>query len=687
MKSKLYVVLLMIICPMALWAQIISTPNYDSPELFQFKHNSDKAEFGGNVAGDTLYYYKLEKSPDKKKRAKRNEEFFHVYSVLIDKNGQSQDVPKYDSQKSTKHHDGPICYSKALNCFFISNSEYDGAIIDRKVFRKRMVQLKIDIVDAKTKKVTPFPHNNLAYSVTHPAINNAGDVLYFSSDMPGGHGGKDLYKSVFKNGEWQKPENLGEPINTSADEMFPFIGIKNEFFFASNREGGKGGLDIYTSQLSGENHFSEPVSMKAPFNSDADDFAFYMADGRHYAFFASNREDEFNDEIYNVKLAPWHKDIDGKAIDGGTGEALADVQVKLFDQNNELLLETISNQDGSFEFEIEQGVNYVLSAQKQLYGDAKEKVDYDTKNVLMKLHGGYIVDLVVIDAENNQPVPGVSVRNLTDGKVWNADGYLAKVSLAANADNQLRVEAEGYLMQRVAFNTAGLTYGSMSDTVMLYSRDRDKLFQLSNINYDYGKASLREESKRELDKLVSLMKENPSVMVTLRSHTDSRGSDEFNLYLSDKRSESCKQYLIDHGVSISRISARGYGETQLLNECANGVECEEEMHFANRRTEIKFSYYVSETDKQAAIETEIKATGNRYFILANSFKNEYLADHFYEDMQFKGVKVMKMGRIRGGFYAVAIESYSSLQEALKRVEEVKKQEGFEDAWVYDYGRY
>ena len=110
---------------------------------------------------------------------------------------------------------------------------------------------------------------------------------------------------------------------------------------------------------------------------------------------------------------------------------------------------------------------------------------------------------------------------------------------------------------------------------------------MENIYYDYDKWNILPESAAELDKLVKIMKDNPGWKVELGSHTDSRGSDAYNMTLSQKRSDSAVAYIVDHGISKDRITAKGYGETQLVNRCANGVQCSDEEHRQNRRTEFK----------------------------------------------------------------------------------------------------
>ena len=115
----------------------------------------------------------------------------------------------------------------------------------------------------------------------------------------------------------------------------------------------------------------------------------------------------------------------------------------------------------------------------------------------------------------------------------------------------------------------------------------EKPIVIENIYYDYDKWFIREDAKPELDKLVKIMEDNPRIIVELSSHTDSRASGRYNIVLSDKRAHAAVEYILTKGISQDRISAKGYGETKLLNDCKDNVECTEEQHQINRRTEFK----------------------------------------------------------------------------------------------------
>ena len=117
---------------------------------------------------------------------------------------------------------------------------------------------------------------------------------------------------------------------------------------------------------------------------------------------------------------------------------------------------------------------------------------------------------------------------------------------------------------------------------------------LENIYYDLDKWAIRADAATGLDKLVAILKENPGIKIELGSHTDSRADDAYNMRLSQKRAESAVNYIISHGVSKERITAKGYGESMLVNQCKNNVKCTEEEHQQNRRTEFKVVGFMNE---------------------------------------------------------------------------------------------
>ncbi|MFV0590683.1 MAG: OmpA family protein [Draconibacterium sp.] len=688
MKFKPYILLLLCLFPGIAICQKLEIFEDVVVEVVPFRFNTTLNEFGPTLVGDTLYYPAMFENITSGKSSLRKEfySYFNIKKVYLDERGKLLSNPAHDFRKSSKYHDGPLCYNPLTGYYFITRSGFDNARKENLVFRKKIVELKLDIYNPSTRKSEPFLFNSNKYSVAHPAISQRGDTLFFASDMPGGFGGKDLYYSVYINGTWREPKNMGAVINTEFDEVFPSVHKSGAFFFASDRPGGIGGLDIYASKLKSKGQFSIPFLMADSINSTADDFGLTFSDSGKYGFFSSNRAGNGDDDLYQVFLDKQTIVIEGVATDSITGELIAGVSLELIDESGTLIKTLRSGIGGSYEFEILKNKIFKIKAEKKNYRNVTREITYNSPDANVQLEGLYELELTVTSVDKDIFVNDFKVINSTDGSTWNGKNGIATIYLAHNKVNSLLVGAEGFLYQRINVSTRGLQYGLLEETVQLYPFVVDKAFELKNIYYALDKWDLTEASKLELNKLVSLMKENPEIKVDLNSHTDSRGSDQYNLVLSQKRSQSCEKYLIECGIPTDRIDPHGYGETQLINKCRNGVNCPEEMHQANRRTEIKFDTYFNKITTQARILEQIRKTGNRFFIIGKTFQNKRLAQLYFDEMKIKGFNTLYMGEIERNVIYVALEGFTDLEVAKTYLDEIKEKDDFSDVWLFDYGR-
>lgn len=317
-------------------------------------------------------------------------------------------------------------------------------------------------------------------SFAHPAISPDGNWLYFVSDMPGGKGGLDIWRVRMVGGTTGGVENLGEPINTSGDEMFPTFRPNGDFYFSSTGHGGLGGLDIFIAKVGADRryHIEHPGF---PLNSQGDDFGMTFEGRQNRGFFSSNRGDGRGwDHIYSFELPEVVQTIKGWVYEM-EGYELPAAQVFMVGDDGTNRKLAVKG-DGSFEQEIKPGVNYIILATCPGFLNHKEELKVE-------------------------PV----------------------------------TESKEYVLQ---FPLASIRVPVMID----------------NIFYDFDKATLRPESKAALDDLVKLLNENPNVTIELSSHTDYKGSDNYNKRLSQRRADAVVAYLIEHGIASDRLSPVGYGE-------------------------------------------------------------------------------------------------------------------------------
>ena len=321
-------------------------------------------------------------------------------------------------------------------------------------------------------------------SFAHPAMSPDGEWLYFTSDMPGGEGGYDLWRIRIEGKELGGAENLGRPINTPGDEMFPSFRPNGDLYFSSDGHPGMGGLDIFLAHNDSVNGWTV-TNQQFPLNSPMDDFGMTFEGLHNRGFFSSSRNDGKGwEHIYSFErpeilqtLTGWVYEQDGYELPEGLVYMVGD------DGTNEKLS---VKSDGSFSLEIKPNVRYIF------LGTCKGYLNVRNKVFLPEDAAGESHDFVL-----QFPLPPINIPVL-----------------------------------------------------------------IENIFYEFDKATLTEASTEALEKLVTMMEENPNITIELSSHCDYKGKDEYNERLSQRRAESVVNYMIDHGVNRDRLTPKGYGESR-----------------------------------------------------------------------------------------------------------------------------
>lgn len=513
----------------------------------------------------------------------------------------------------SKYNDGPVCFSKDFNTVYFTRNGAKSAV------RAKDGTYKLRILEAKLnangfEKVTEFPFNSADYNCAHPSVSADGSLLYFSSDMPGGVGGMDIWVSRKSgDGKWGKPENLGDKVNTSGNEIFPHITETNLLYFSSNGHEGLGGLDIYETKIKNDKA-TRVYNMGTPVNSKDDDFSYTLgADGK-FGYLSSNREKGgLNDDVYSVSILREVKRGKGVKLitkEKGKGDILPNTSITI---NGETFT---TNEKGEYETVIEEDTKYLLTAKREKYTDLKDSVttlsspdDDFTKELLLEKIPNFSLLAFVTDAKTNKALEGVKVtiKDLYanapfDNYVTPVNGEYKKPLMGKKIGDKLiyeiKLEKEGYLSKMVNFtydlkqegevlmnNSISLTLGKVE-----VGMDLAKMIDIKPIYFDLGKFKIRKDAAMELDKVVAVMKQYPNMVVELGSHTDCRSSAASNLKLSDKRAKASAAYIVSKGVEKARIYGKGYGESKLLNGCACEGKvkptCSEEEHQKNRRTEF-----------------------------------------------------------------------------------------------------
>ncbi len=492
----------------------------------------------------------------------------------------------------SRAHDGPVSFSPDGNRMVITKNTL-GKHNDQDV-----VVLAIyfsERINGEWSEVKPFLYNNPAYNVGHACFSPDGRRIYFASEQPGGFGGADLYYSDFLDGGWNPPVNLGPKVNTDQDELFPAVS-ENTLYFSSKGHFGIGGLDIFTIPLSLNGIV---LNMGFPINTSHDDFGIVANKDEKGGFFSSNRGD-FVDRIYS-----WQRKDPTIYFEGTVAERYAEMepvpnQWVVFKDLTTFSTDTLYTDSlGQFSTQLFMNHDYHFSTEKQYFA-LESPLSISTVGIVRDstLRGELVlkpltifVTLKVVERGTKSPIPyaKTTVTASLTGKdtVLTTDNQgLVTLQVDRYADYLAHASKRGYVDDQTTFKTDNESDKVIELLLQLPTIKKGDKFKLENIFYDYNKSTLRPESMAALDKLADFIKEN-KLKIELSSHTDARGNAPYNQKLSQARAQSCVDYLILKGVPKANIIAKGYGETQLLNRCKDGVTCSEEEHQENRRTEIK----------------------------------------------------------------------------------------------------
>lgn len=452
--------------------------------------------------------------------------FSDLYSSKRDKKGKWSEPTLLNETVNSPASEGASCLNARRNMIYFTRC----GVEDKGVMGCSIMWAKKAGQKWGEPEVIPIAADTFA--VGHPAISADDNTLVFSSDMPGGQGGKDLWYITYnkKAKTWSEATNLGSEINTPGDEMFPFIRDNGELYFSSNGHIGMGGLDIYKVASTGVNQWSGIENLKSPLNSESHDFGIVFEPEKERGFFTTSREGgKGGDDVWEFYLPPKLFSLEGIVKDVETNEPLANAKIKLVGTDGSSA-ETTTDADGNFFF-VENGPDRYIN----------EEASYS---------------LVV-----------------SKDKYLNAKGKETTVGL----DKSKKFFHE-YALQPV----------------------ENTVIKLPLIEYAYNSAELRPNSKDSLNYLYNILIDNPTIVIQLRSHTDFRGSASYNQKLSQKRAQSCVDYLVgEKGIDRDRIVAKGMGESEPIKGADGTVLSEayikklkskeevEAAHQRNRRTDFK----------------------------------------------------------------------------------------------------
>lgn len=452
--------------------------------------------------------------------------FTKLYESTINEDGSVEKPSKLSSKIDSKYNESGSVITKDGKTMYFTRNNYLGKRGYNSEFVTLLKIYRAELKNEKWSNITELSINSDQFNTAHPFLNASEDVLYFVSDRPGGYGSSDIWRVKLKGTGFEKPENLGPEINTDGRETFPFINSNNELYFSSDGRPGLGGLDVYATRIKPDGSFTKVLNLGTPINSEFDDFAYIIDYKTKQGYFSSNRK-------------------------GGVGED------DIF-----ALTET-----KTLEFECIQRLKVLV-------------IDAQTRNELTD------VSLELLELDRTPKANSViESRNqhVFDNKYECGESYLVVADFP------------GYILKEETI-TIGESSGETMLTILLnkkpvepeFKKDDDlfKKLKLLPIHFDFDKSNIRPDAAVELQKIVKALEKYPNMKIDVRSFTDSRGSSAYNLKLSERRAKSTAEWIVSRGISSDRVSYKGYGDTQLLNDCKKGIKCTEEEQAVNRRSEF-----------------------------------------------------------------------------------------------------
>ncbi|TCK66800.1 outer membrane protein OmpA-like peptidoglycan-associated protein [Winogradskyella wandonensis] len=491
--------------------------------------NSEYSDFGTAVYDGNLVFASA-RGNDERTYQWNGQPYLDLFKVYGYNDGEFSNVSEYSSKINTKFHESSVAYMPDGNTIFFTRNNYyrnrakkgDDGVNKLKLFRVS----KDD--NGNWGEIKSVHFNSDEYSVAHPTINKEGTRLYFASDMEGTVGDSDIWVvDINEDGSLATPRNLGSSINTEGPDSFPFVNSEGDLYYSTKGLPGLGGYDIFVVR-SADEKIADNVTdnyvvtnIGKPFNSNADDFAFYENVENENGFFSSNRTGgKGDDDIYSFGLGECDQVVTGRVKDKQSGALLPGATVVLKDATGNELERVIVGTDAAFRFNVDCDKQYLVRGSKEKYSIEEERFDTNDASLELNLDIGLSPEEIAI-----QPCD-----------------------------------------------------------------DLAKALNIPLIYFDLDKYDIKYVAELQLQKVLAVLVEYPSMTLDIRSHTDCRASDEYNQKLSENRAQATLKYLVKSGIDPTRLTAKGYGESQLVNDCGcdtvDTSECTELQHQKNRRSEF-----------------------------------------------------------------------------------------------------
>ncbi|WP_425237929.1 OmpA family protein [Ulvibacterium sp.] len=492
--------------------------------IAQFQYNSPYSDFAPSFYKDGLIFSSDRDTGNfaRYRHTWNAKDFLDLYKVNADSISTNL-VTKLSDNVNTRLHESTSVTTKDGNIlYFTRNNFVEGKY---KKDEKGVIRLKIfkaELVDGVWTNIEELPFNSDAYSVANPALSPDEKILYFASDMPGSLGESDLFKTTI------------------------------------NEDG----------------TYGTPVNLGTAINTEARE-TFPFITSEEVLYFSSDGHPGLGGlDIFATKIAK--NRLTGSVVNVG---------------------EPVNSQKDDFTFIFNEETKEGYFASNRSEGQGADDIYSFLETIPLILDCNQQVTGTVRDKISNEVLVGATIKVINENNeeiltaITDSEGKYS-IMVDCNQGNFVRASMEGYVPSEEYLGKSDgkpriMDFYLERDKITAgFGDDLAKLLQLSTIYFDFDKYNIRKDSEVEVEKVIAAMEKYPSLRIKVNSHTDSRGKDSYNLWLSQKRAESTVNYMISKGISSDRLEGEGFGETKLVNQCENGVRCSNTDHELNRRSEF-----------------------------------------------------------------------------------------------------
>jgi outer membrane protein OmpA-like peptidoglycan-associated protein len=579
--------------------------------------NTDKPEYTPVVVNNTMYFTsKRQDDPKEKKNGIDGRYFESVYASTVKDGAFSEPV-----KVNLTLENGGIKLRKSGEA--VVSASPDG----KSLYIYKEGKIYSTPAEGSDHKLTMVDKTiNFADLQNHAALSPDGKTMFFTSEAPNGRGGSDIYYSTLgDDGKWTNPRALDNTVNTPYDEDAPFMNESGVLFFASNGHPGYGGFDVYRTQLV-NGAWTPPVNLGQPINSPGDDIFFTLMPNSSKGYYASARPGGRGDlDIYKIHYvitdAPPCKPEDLLTIvatPDPNNPMAYNMSLNVPEQYRDNIKQYTWEVNGkpvaaskqTFTYNFDKPDSYKISARAVAWCDTCPRLIGMCRDQTIEVKNNMIASAETdknATAANEKGTKGKS-KSTTKGKNKNATDVASSGSSAgkggfpggsADADNNKTGGTTAAESDVASANTKRTSTGTnqgksgagsgstdFSANIMTEEELKSINWNTSPSKFDLNAYEVKEDAKAILNQDLEVLKSKDNLQVVIHGHADSRGDAAYNKRLSMKRAEAVKEYFVSQGIAGKRIKTKGHGEEQLVNNCADGVECDESQHAQNRRVNI-----------------------------------------------------------------------------------------------------